>query len=69
MRIVGRMGLGEPHLEDGAIVTAITPDDPSLVTRALAEQGVYLRALQLRRATLEEAFLKLTHHDEEVASA
>jgi ABC-type multidrug transport system ATPase subunit len=65
MQIVGRMGLGEPRFEDGEIVTTITPDDPSLVTRALAEQGVYLRGLRLRRATLEEAFLNLTHRDAE----
>ena len=65
MRVVSRLGLGEPELQDGAIVTSITPADPSVVTRALAEQGIYLRSLQVRRATLEEAFLKLTHSEEE----
>ncbi len=64
MRVVSRLGLGEPELQDGAIVTSITPADPSVVTRALAEQGIYLRSLQVRRATLEEAFLKLTHSEE-----
>jgi ABC-type multidrug transport system ATPase subunit len=65
MRIVAGLQLGEPRIDDGAIVTTITPEDPATVTRALAEQGIYVRGLQVRRATLEEAFLKLTHKAEE----
>lgn len=61
LAIVAGLGLGEPRVEDGAIVTSVVPDDPAVVTRALAEHGIYLRGLAERRATLEEAFLKLTH--------
>ena len=57
--------LGEPRVQDGEIITPIAPDDPSVVNRALVAQGIYLRELQVRRATLEEAFLKLTHQAEE----
>ena len=42
----------------------MTPEDPSAITRALAREGIYLRGLQTRRATLEEAFLELTHRAE-----
>ena len=65
MRVVAGLELGEPQLDDGAIVTTVTPGDPSVVTRALAEQGIYLRGLERRRATLEEAFLTLTHRAEQ----
>ncbi len=65
MIVVAGLQLGEPQIDDGAIVTTITPEDPSTVTRALADQGIYVRGLQVRRATLEEAFLKLTHQFEE----
>ena len=65
MRVVAGLGLGEPQWDEGAIVTTATPADPSVVTRALAEQGIYLRGLEQRRATLEEAFLKLTHRAEQ----
>jgi ABC-type multidrug transport system ATPase subunit len=58
--IVSGLGLGETKLDGGAITTATVPDDPSVVTRALAEQGIYLRELEVRRATLEQAFLQLT---------
>jgi ABC-2 type transport system ATP-binding protein len=66
--VVARLGLGEPGLEDGAIVVPTTPDDPSVVTRALAEQGIYVRGLRVRRATLEDAFLELTHREQEPAA-
>jgi ABC-type multidrug transport system ATPase subunit len=58
--IVAGLGLGETKLDGGAITTATVPDDPSVVTRALAEQGIYLRELEVRQATLEQAFLQLT---------
>jgi ABC-2 type transport system ATP-binding protein len=64
------LGLGETRVEDGAITTSLVPDDPAVVTRALAERGIYLRGLAERRATLEEAFLKLTRaHDDLEAPA
>ena len=70
LAVVRALGLGETRVEDGAIVTAAVPGDPALVTRALAEHGIYLRGLAERRATLEEAFLKLTHaHDKQEAPA
>ncbi len=51
-------------IEDGSITTPMTPEDPSVITRALATEGIYVRGLQTRRATLEEAFLELTHRAE-----
>jgi len=59
-RILGSLGLGEVRLEDGALVTSTVPADPAAITRALAEQGIYLSELEVRRATLEQAFLQLT---------
>lgn len=63
LALVATLGLGDTHVRDGEIVTTVVPEDPSVVTRRLAEQGIYLRGLEPRRATLEEAFLKLTHAD------
>ncbi len=68
LRIVAGLGLGEPHVEDGTIIVPGTPEDTSLITRALAQEAIYLRGLQVRRATLEEAFLELTHRAEAVAA-
>ncbi len=64
LRIVAALGLGEPQVEDGSIITRTTPQDPSIITRALASEGIYLSGLATRRATLEEAFLELTHRAE-----
>jgi ABC-type multidrug transport system ATPase subunit len=61
--IVAALGLGDVRLDEGEIVTTVVPDDPAVVTRGLAREGIYLRGLAERRATLEEAFLKLTHAD------
>jgi ABC-2 type transport system ATP-binding protein len=67
---VTALELGETKVEDGTITTSVVPADPAVVTRALAERGIYLRGLVERRATLEEAFLKLTHaHDNREAPA
>jgi ABC-type multidrug transport system ATPase subunit len=63
-RIVEQLGLGRLDTHDETIVTERAPEDPSIVTRALADQGIYLHALEVRRGTLEQAFLKLTRRDE-----
>jgi ABC-type multidrug transport system ATPase subunit len=63
--VLARLELGEVRVSEGALTTAIAPQDPSIVTRRLAEQGIYLRGLATRRATLEEAFLALTHKPEQ----
>jgi ABC-type multidrug transport system ATPase subunit len=60
LAIVGGLGLGEADVREGEIVTTLIPEDPATVTRALAERGIYLSELAVRRATLEEAFLQLT---------
>jgi hypothetical protein len=60
MEIVGGLGMGEVDLRDGEIVTTMLAEDPATVTRALAEQGIYLGELAVRRATREQAFLQLT---------
>jgi ABC-type multidrug transport system ATPase subunit len=63
LAIVGSLGLGDVRLAGGEIVTTVVPGDPAVVTRRLADEGIYLSGLNERRATLEEAFLKLTHAD------
>lgn len=60
---LGALGLGPVSVEDGDIVVARTVDDPAVLTRALAQQGIYLRGLQTRHANLEEAFLEITGTD------
>jgi ABC-type multidrug transport system ATPase subunit len=60
MAILGGLGLGDVDFRDGEIVTTVIPEDPATVTRALAEQGIFLGELAVRRATLEQAFLQLT---------
>ncbi|MFN8216804.1 MAG: ABC transporter ATP-binding protein [Solirubrobacterales bacterium] len=64
LQIVAGLGLGETRIEDGAILTSVVPEDPSAVTRALAQAGIYLSELEVRRATLEQAFLALTASDQ-----
>jgi ABC-2 type transport system ATP-binding protein len=64
LSIVGRLGLGDPSVDGDEIVTTGIPEDPAVVTRALAEQGIFLQELAVRRATLEQAFLQLTHSAE-----
>jgi hypothetical protein len=41
------------------VTTTRIPEDPSIVTRALAGEGVFLRGLTVRRASLEDAFLEI----------
>ena len=60
MAILGGLGLGDVAFRDGEIVTTVIPEDPATVTRALAEQAIFLGELVVRRATLEQAFLQLT---------
>ena len=57
VRIVSSLDAGDVRVQDGAIVTNRTYDDPSRITRALAEEGIYVRGLRSQRASLEEAFL------------
>ena len=44
----------------GEVTTSRTAIDPAAITHALAREGIYLRALETRRASLEEAFLEIT---------
>ena len=60
-----RSSVGETRVEQASIVTTVTPEDPALVTHRLADAGIYLRGLSVRRATLEDAFLALTHKEEQ----
>jgi ABC-type multidrug transport system ATPase subunit len=59
-RVLADLGLGEVRVVEGALRTTQTIPDPERITRALADQGVYLQELTTHRATLEEAFLELT---------
>ena len=45
---------------DGRIVVGVEPDRGSEVAEALGRSGRWLRALEVRQSTLEEAFLELT---------
>ena len=60
LAILGPLGLGELRVSEGEILSDVVPEDPAAVTRALAEHGIYLSELEVRRATLEQAFLELT---------
>lgn len=62
---LGRLGLGQASVSDGEIVLPRTAADPADITRALAQQGVYLRGLQTQHASLEEAFLQITGGDQD----
>jgi ABC-type multidrug transport system ATPase subunit len=67
-RILGGLGLGDVGIDQGLITTTVIPEDPAIVTRALAEAGIYLSELEVKRATLEQAFLQLTKSDQEDAA-
>ncbi len=60
VEILRGLDLGDVTLVDGAISTASTSPDPSLITETLAHEGIYLQALSTKKASLEEAFLELT---------
>ena len=60
VRILEGLGLGAVAVRDGGISIARNAEDPALITHALAREGIYLRALETRRASLEEAFLEIT---------
>ena len=59
------LGLGEVGISGGSITTTAAPEHPSVVTRGPAAEAIYLRGLSVRRATLEDAFLQLTHGAEQ----
>ena len=61
---LGGLGLGQVSVADGEIIVPRTAEDPSEITRALAQQGIYLRGLRTQHASLEEAFLEITGSDE-----
>lgn len=61
--IVAGLELGDVRVDQGRIITTVTPEDPGLVTHRLADAGIYLRGLSVKRASLEEAFLALTHKE------
>jgi ABC-2 type transport system ATP-binding protein len=44
----------------GTVVVESPPDDVSSITRALANQGIYLQGLRIEGQNLEEVFLTLT---------
>ncbi|QJB41763.1 ATP-binding cassette domain-containing protein [Chitinophaga oryzae] len=48
---------------NGSVVTAVfdTPPEPAQVNSYLAQQGIWLQHLQLRKKSLEKAFLEITN--------
>jgi len=62
-RILATLDVGDTRVDRGVITTTVTPEDPALVTHRLADAGIYLRGLSVHRATLEDAFLALTHKE------
>jgi ABC-type multidrug transport system ATPase subunit len=67
-RVLRGLDLGEVRLVDGELTTSRIPDDPSVATRALAAEGIYLRGLAVERASLEEAFMEIVAAAEETPS-
>ena len=53
--------------ERGAVVAQLANDDLSALNRFLAEAGVYLSRLHIRRRSLEDAFLEITHAEDNEA--
>ena len=49
---------------DDRLLVALPPDKSSLVTRTLAERGLYLSELRVEEADLETVFLELTEGDQ-----
>jgi ABC-type multidrug transport system ATPase subunit len=49
---------------DGTLRVNVSPEDAAVVTRALAERGLYLRELTPDRVDLETVFLELTREPE-----
>ena len=58
-RVLRALDLGDVRVLDGEVTTTRIPEDPSVVTRALAGEGIYLRGLAVERASLEDAFLEI----------
>jgi ABC-2 type transport system ATP-binding protein len=57
--VLERLGLGPVTTDGGLLRTAQPAPDPAVISRALAEQGIYVRELRTERAGLEDAFLKI----------
>lgn len=53
--------------EKEAVVAQLADDDLSALNRFLAEAGVFLSRLYLRRRSLEDAFLEITHAEDHEA--
>ncbi|MDQ4028898.1 MAG: ABC transporter ATP-binding protein [Actinomycetota bacterium] len=53
----------EVAIGDGAMRVAVTPDEATRVTKALADQGLYVSELRPDEEDLEDVFLKLTQDD------
>lgn len=51
------------RLEEDTVVAQLSNDDLSALNRFLAESGVFLSRLSLRRRSLEDAFLEITRSD------
>jgi ABC-2 type transport system ATP-binding protein len=59
LRILGEAGINA-RADDGFIRVGLPPADAALVTRALADRGLYLTELRPDEADLETVFLELT---------
>lgn len=64
---LARHGIGAGPADDGALV--VTGTDPATVGELAASAGVVLQELALHRGSLEEAFMHITGHDVEYATA
>jgi ABC-2 type transport system ATP-binding protein len=58
--ILQGLGLGDVAIAGDTLRLATPPPDPSVISRALGEQSIWLRQLRLEDATLEDAFLAIT---------
>ena len=63
LRALAEAGIDARALDDRLLV-ALPPDKSSLVTRTLAERGLYLSELRVEEADLETVFLELTEGDQ-----
>jgi len=69
LRILEPLRLGELTVDGAVVSTTKHSDNPSQISRALANEGIYVRQLRTERATLEAAFLKIIEKADSGAGA
>lgn len=59
LRVLTSLPVGELSVDGGVVSTTRHLEDPRRISRALANEGIFVRELHAERATLEEAFITI----------